>query len=632
MVQRELLTVAGEPVKSQQMNAGERLNRCSHKSHDFGPPVRGLQPPTILIMLTSFSHYLQSNQAPSEDETNEIKALRAIPLDEISIIDAEIEQIEGILNSLNRKRAHIQESIDNFNTILAPVRRLSMDVLGVIFSHCLATHRNPVMSSSEAPILLTQICHDWRSIALSIPQLWSRLYIPTLGRPQHYRPETLPYVLEGERRMEARIEEVQRWLRLSASCPLAITMMPAGDPISHPPLLDIIIQSSRRWQQLELSFVSSESDILTRLVSLSPDDLCMLRELRIYSLCTMINGQEVQDDLLYQSGLLTAQGLRSISIANIQIDAFPAGIPPNWKNLNHLFIYSPISLGLAHRILSHCSNLVACLLKSARHWDDIEMTLDAFITFSNNTITHSDASTRATLSPCILPHLTFLSLQGDLRGCSQLFSSIEAPSLQILDYEGQFPSESEEFGLLSLLQNINSLETLGVDNHLFTESNILKYSTLIPSVTHLVLGRTHKQSHRHFPSYNSQYACPEYVTLITALQQYSPDSAPTILFPSLEIFEAYYISGVTDIMLLEFIKARIDAAKSNVGVSKLKKVLVRFSRTRQTDIASEALAYAHAAGMKLELDLSYFTEKLDKIWSPSFGLSRDDVSWLYPLY
>ena len=582
-------------------------------------------------MLTSFSHYLQSNQAPSEDETREIKALRANPLQEISIIDVEIERIEGILNSLKRKRVHIQKSIDDFNTILAPVRRLSMDVLGVIFSHCLATHRNPIMSPSEAPILLTQICRDWRSIALSIPRLWSRLYIPTLRRVLHYRPEALPYVLEGERRMEARTEEVQRWLRLSAACPLAITLMPASDPVSHPPLLDAIIESSQRWQQLELGFLSPESDVLTRLLSLTPDDLCMLRELRIYSLYSTVNlhSQEVHEDLWYQSGLLTAQGLRSISIADMhRTNAFPAGIPPNWKNLNHLFIHSPILLGLAHPMLSYCCNLVACLLEVAGQWDDIETIPDASIALSNASIT---------LPPCILPHLTFLSLQGDLTGCSQLFSSIEAPSLQTLDYQGYFPSESEEFGLLHLLQNINSLETLRVDHHHLTENNVLKYSTLIPSVTHLVLGRSPKRSYRHYPSHNPHYAYPENVALIATLHefrhQYSPDSPPTVLFPALEIFEAYDISGVTDIMLLEFIKARIDATKSNAGVSKLKKVLVDFSGTRQTDIVPEALAYAQAAGIKLELDLTYYTGKeLDATWSPSFGLSPDDVSWVYPLY
>ena len=56
-------------------------------------------------MLTPYSHYLLSNQAPSEDEIREIKELKVNPLEEISTIDVEIEKIEGILNSLKRKRA-----------------------------------------------------------------------------------------------------------------------------------------------------------------------------------------------------------------------------------------------------------------------------------------------------------------------------------------------------------------------------------------------------------------------------------------------------------------------------------------------------------------------------------------------
>ena len=590
----------------------------------------------ILTMSIPFSHYLQNNQAPSEDETREIKALKAIPLKEISIIDVEIERIEGILTSLKQKRAHIQDCIDDFSTILAPVRRLPLDVLSVIFGHCLATHRNPVMRASEAPILLTRICRDWRSIALSIPRLWSRLYIPTMRkvRPRHYHREALPYVLEGERRMEARTEEVQRWLRLSSACPLSITLMSSRDPISHPPLLDSIIQSSRRWQQLELGcFLSPESDVLTRLLSLTPDDLCMLRELRIHSLYSTTSihsqAQELQDDPWYHSGLLTAPGLRSIFIADMpQPTLLNAGIPPNWNNLNHLFIHSPIFLVLAHQILTNCCNLAACLLEIAGGWNDFDSIPAVPISLSS--------------SPQVLPHLTFLSLQGERAGCSELFASIKAPSLQILEYQGYFPSEFDEFGLLNFLQNINSLKTFRVDHHLITEpeSNVLRYYILIPSVTHLVLGRPRKQNYRHFAS-DSHYSYlehAEHLTLITTLResrhQYSPDSAPTVLFPSLEIFEAYGISGVSDTIFLEFIKARIDATKSNTGVSKLKKILVEFSGSRQTDIIPEALSYAQAAGIDLELALTYYAtgKELDVTWSPSFGLSSDDVSWVYPSY
>ena len=397
--------------------------------------------------------------------------------------------------------------------------------------------------------------------------------------------------------------------------------MSAGSPltVSYPPLLDSIIESSQRWQQLELSFLHPESDIFTRFLSISPDDLCMLRELRIHSLYSMLS-LHTQEDLWYRSGLLTAQGLRSISIALPQMNAFHAGIPPNWKNLNHLFFHSPILLGLAHSMLSYCCNLVACLLEI----DGLGTNLDASIT----------------LSSCILPCLTFLSLQGNFISCSQLFGSIKAPSLQVLDYHGYFPSVSEEFGLLNFFQNNNSLKTLRLDHHHFTESNVLKYYTLIPSVTHLVLGPSPKWSRS--PSWSYIYsdpphdAYPRYIdfnTLHEFRHQYSIDSAPTLLFPSLETFEAYGFSGVTDAMLLEFIKARIDATKSNTGVSKLKKVLVEFSRAEQTDIVPEALAYAQEAGINLELNLKYHTtEEIDmtQAWSLPFGLTQDDDSWVYP--
>ena len=68
--------------------------------------------------------------------------------------------------------------------------------------------------------------------------------------------------------------------------------------------------------------------------------------------------------------------------------------------------------------------------------------------------------------------------------------------------------------------------------------------------------------------------------------------------------------------------------KLNNEVSKLKKVFVEFLRTRQTDIIPEALAYAQAAGMKLELYLMYIpmvlkVKESSTIWSPSFGLMGD---------
>lgn len=46
--------------------------------------------------------------------------------------------------------------------------------------------------------------------------------------------------------------------------------------------------------------------------------------------------------------------------------------------------------------------------------------------------------------------------------------------------------------------------------------------------------------------------------------------------------------------------AKIDAAKSNISISKPRKIVVHLGRTREVEIVSEALAYTQAAGIELE--------------------------------
>ena len=130
-------------------------------------------------MLAHFSHFLCNNEAPTEYEACQVKALKVNALEEISVLDTEIEQLENILDSLKCKQANIQESVDDNNSNLAPVHRLSMDVLGEIFAHCLATKNwnSIIINASEAPVLITHVCSTWRSIALPTPQLWSKFHM-----------------------------------------------------------------------------------------------------------------------------------------------------------------------------------------------------------------------------------------------------------------------------------------------------------------------------------------------------------------------------------------------------------------------------------------------------------------------
>ena len=247
-------------------------------------------------------------------------------------------------------------------------------------------------------------------------------------------------------------------------------------------------------------------------------------------------------------------------------------------------------LRVANQLLNHCHNLTACLLEVATEKSESE----------------------STLLSSSLPHLRFLSLKASSTGCNHIFHYIDAPSLQILDCQGYFLDESKGSGLYDLLQRINSLTTLAIDHEYLTMNHIFKCGTLIPSLKHLVLSRAHLLPVKLMS------------TLYEIKHQYSPDSAPTVLFPSLEILEVYHLEGAIDNLVLKFIIARIDATKSNTCASKLRKVLVQSQWTRQTDIVSGALAYARAAGIELELEfIKQYDMDLpfDWSWSPSF----DDI-------
>ncbi|KAJ7732701.1 hypothetical protein B0H16DRAFT_1248183, partial [Mycena metata] len=114
---------------------------------------------------------LGTNYCPQDDEISQISALIAEPSLRLIILDQE-------LRKLTDERERLATYVDSHAALISPVRRLPLDILQEIFIACFPTHRNCVMSATEAPVLLGRICSSWRDISLSRPRLWSRLHIP----------------------------------------------------------------------------------------------------------------------------------------------------------------------------------------------------------------------------------------------------------------------------------------------------------------------------------------------------------------------------------------------------------------------------------------------------------------------
>ncbi|KAJ7154913.1 hypothetical protein C8R43DRAFT_439220 [Mycena crocata] len=104
--------------------------------------------------------HLHTNFIPSEAEANQIRAHIMPHSQKLSRLEAQ----SSVLTSY----------IQSHTALLSPVRQVPRDVLEQIFTACLPTNRNPVMSAREAPVLLGAICHGWREIAFSTPALCLR--------------------------------------------------------------------------------------------------------------------------------------------------------------------------------------------------------------------------------------------------------------------------------------------------------------------------------------------------------------------------------------------------------------------------------------------------------------------------
>ncbi|KAK7037882.1 hypothetical protein R3P38DRAFT_3473794 [Favolaschia claudopus] len=95
----------------------------------------------------------------------------------IGKVCADIEVQEEVLKQLYRKKSVAQRKL---NSLRDPISRLPLELSSQIFLQCLPDDP-PKPAAHSVPMLLLNICSAWRDIALSMPDLWTTIY---LDRPQ----------------------------------------------------------------------------------------------------------------------------------------------------------------------------------------------------------------------------------------------------------------------------------------------------------------------------------------------------------------------------------------------------------------------------------------------------------------
>ncbi|KAF8188297.1 hypothetical protein K438DRAFT_1936394 [Mycena galopus ATCC 62051] len=152
----------------------------------------------------------------------------------VADLDAEILHLERSLSALRSQRQLVLERLDCYKY---PVLTLPNEITAEIFTHFLPLYPIcPPLTGLYSPTLFTQICRQWREIALETPILWRAISLSD---------STIPFNAH-----------ISVWLERSRYCPLSLHF-DDDDPISGELLaaevLAAIVPHRARWDHLTIS-------------------------------------------------------------------------------------------------------------------------------------------------------------------------------------------------------------------------------------------------------------------------------------------------------------------------------------------------------------------------------------------
>ncbi|KAJ7151779.1 hypothetical protein C8R43DRAFT_482563 [Mycena crocata] len=198
-------------------------------------------------MSSAFADKLGTNYCPVDTEIAEINSLLLEPSRRLDSLNQKIALLQVAMNKLKCERDSLETYLDAHRALISPVRRLPLDIIQEIFAACLPTHRNCVMSATEAPVLLGRICSAWRDISLATPSLWSSLHV---AEPvsRLYPHDTRVVDDPAEKKRTQRLEITKMWLGRSGHCPLSISLHCNGPDMMHS-----VLPFASRWERVEFT-------------------------------------------------------------------------------------------------------------------------------------------------------------------------------------------------------------------------------------------------------------------------------------------------------------------------------------------------------------------------------------------
>ncbi|KAF7298527.1 F-box domain-containing protein [Mycena indigotica] len=544
----------------------------------------------VLGMETPFQEIINTNIVPSEEQCDNIRVFLARPCSILAKLDVEIERIRELLDTTVQKRDELDQFIASHTALLSPMRRIPDDILQLIFLETLPEHRNTALDAREGPLLLASVCHHWRVLAFSTPQLWSRMHLIVPLASTAVNPAIEKLDLKA-----AFVSELQCWLERGAIVPLNIDthkyheriLFVHPDEVIAPVIaenatssyLSALLAVSNRWRNVRFSCHLSLADI-EALLKLTANDVPQLEHFELSSFSVPSGGNR---DL--QLKLLSTPSLRSIAFYGLFAD-IPRTV--QWQNLvelhlqlDHLFDDGPLSF------LSQCTSL-----------ERLSIVLPS---------TPTGMHPQSTFEDVVLPSLTALVL---CLGPHWQANGITRPNL--------FDDDT----ITALLGAMGHIKCLSIPTLALTSDEVVAFLRMVPLLERLRLVEE--------PTPDDQEYAYEHHRDGRLLRHLILLRGSEVICPLLQHLEWTSINALSDDLLLQFIRSRtLPLVASYPGTAQLASFSAHFNREQLLDV-SDQLADAISRGF--QLDLTYLLSSgppRSLKYSPLQGTEHDpEAIWI----
>ncbi|KAK0438831.1 hypothetical protein EV421DRAFT_1823506 [Armillaria borealis] len=217
-------------------------------------------------------------------------------------LEIRILELENLIVRLQAEKQQIRSCLNAQRSLMAPVRRIPVDVLLHIFKLVCMNERSTLLPQGP-PWVLGQVCCWWRNIVTTYPILWSS-------------------IRGGLKYLTSRTPEIlQRALELSCECPLHLELDLYGngsyDETFVRQVVALIVHNSSRWESVIFTWTPRILPLFSGVYGRLP----LLRSLR----ATFQNVWSIVQGPLY-SFFSVAPSLTEMKTSGLAFQSFPVPV------------------------------------------------------------------------------------------------------------------------------------------------------------------------------------------------------------------------------------------------------------------------------------------------------------------